>query len=117
MYVTKIILIEDDVSIREEVMNWLQFEGYEVVSVQNGREGLEAIQRELPDLILCDIAMPEMDGHAVLMEVRASTQPNPIPFIFLTAVTDHSAIRKGMELGADDYLTKPFSHAELLNSM
>ncbi|WP_129628242.1 hybrid sensor histidine kinase/response regulator [Candidatus Oscillochloris fontis] len=111
----KILLIEDEPTIREEVLDWLQFEGYEALGAPNGRLGLEVIQRDHPDLILCDIAMPEMDGHEVLLEVRASMRFSSTPFVFLTASADREAIRRGMDMGADDYLTKPFSHAELLN--
>lgn len=113
----KILLIEDEPTIRDEVLDWLQFEGYEALGAPNGRLGLELIQREHPDLILCDIAMPEMDGHEVLLEVRASMRFSTIPFVFLTASADREAIRKGMDMGADDYLTKPFSHTELLNTV
>ncbi len=113
----KILLIEDEPTIRDEVMDWLQFEGYEALSAPNGRLGLEFIHRENPDLILCDIAMPEMDGHEVLLEVRASVHFSSTPFVFLTASADRESIRKGMDMGADDYLTKPFSHAELLNTV
>ncbi|NWJ47238.1 MAG: response regulator [Chloroflexi bacterium] len=113
----KILVIEDEEQIREEVMDWLQFEGYEVSGAANGRLGLEAIQREVPDLIICDIAMPELDGHDVLIEVRSNSTLNHIPFVFLTAAADHDAVRKGMTLGADDYLTKPFTHAEVLNTI
>lgn len=112
---TKVLIIEDEVPIREEVMDWLLFEGYEVVGVANGHLGLEAIHHAIPDLILCDIAMPELSGYEVLIEVRSSASLNHIPFVFLTAVTDRALVRKGMDMGADDYLTKPFTHAEVLN--
>ncbi len=113
----KITVIEDESHIREEVMEWLQFEGYEIVGAPNGRIGLEAIQHEHPDLILCDVSMPEMDGHEVLIAVRSDPDLSHIPFVFLTASADRDAIRKGMNLGADDYLTKPFTHHEVLSAI
>jgi signal transduction histidine kinase len=113
----KILVIEDEDQIREEVMDWLLFEGYEVRGAANGRLGLEAIQHEIPDLIVCDITMPELGGHDVLLEVRSNLKFNHIPFVFLTAAADHDSIRKGMNLGADDYLTKPFTRIEVLNTI
>ena len=114
---TKILIIEDEAEIRNEVMDWLTFEGYEVSDAANGKLGLEAIKQSTPDLILCDIAMPELNGREVLIEVRSKTHLSHIPFIFLTAASDRDSIRKGMELGADDYLTKPFTHAEVLKAV
>lgn len=113
----KIVVIEDEAHIRDEVMDWLQFEGYDVKGAPNGRRGLEVIQGEMPDLILCDISMPEMDGHEVLISVRSDPDLTHIPFVFLTASADRDAVRKGMNLGADDYLTKPFTHAEVLGTL
>ncbi|MDX2137092.1 MAG: response regulator [Chloroflexota bacterium] len=110
----KILVIEDEFDIREELMNWLQFEGYEVMGAENGRQGLAAIRREHPDLVLCDISMPEIDGHQVLIELRSEPEYVHLPFIFLTASADRDSMRKGMTLGADDYLTKPFTHAEVM---
>ncbi|GAB4515420.1 MAG: response regulator [Anaerolineae bacterium] len=112
-----ILVIEDEDHIREEVMDWLQFEGYQVLGAPNGRLGLELVQRRVPDLILSDIAMPEMNGHEVLLEVRSNPNLSHISFIFLTASAERQSVRKGMELGADDYLTKPFTHAELLRAV
>lgn len=112
---TKILVIEDDFDIRDAIMNWLQFEGYKVVGAENGKLGLAAIHSEQPDLVICDISMPEMDGHQVLIELRSDTNYAQIPFVFLTAAADRSSMRKGMNLGADDYLTKPFSHADVIN--
>lgn len=111
---TKILIIEDEFDIREEVADWLRFEGYEVCTASNGRQGLAAIFAESPDLVLCDIAMPEMDGHQVLIEVRSDSTHGQMPFIFVTAAVDREAVRKGMNLGADDYLTKPFTRREVL---
>ena len=114
---SKIIMIEDDQQIREEVMDWLRFEGYETLGAGNGRIGLNIIQQEMPDLIICDIAMPVMDGHEVLIAVRSDVSLAHIPFIFLTADVSHNSVRHGMNLGADDYLTKPFTHAEVLGTI
>ncbi len=114
---TKILVIEDEFDIRDEVMNWLQFEGYAVVGAENGKQGLAAIHAEQPDLVLCDINMPEMDGHEVLIELRSNGHYAQIPFVFLTAAVDRDAIRQGMNLGADDYITKPFNHADVVNAV
>lgn len=111
----KILVIEDESLIRDEVIDWLRFEGYEVVGAENGQLGLEAAYHETPDLIISDIAMPVMDGHEVLIEIRSSSHFDHVPFIFLTASADRDSIRKGMDMGADDYLTKPFTHSEVLN--
>lgn len=111
------LIIEDDVRILREVCDWFQFEGYEVVSATNGREGLDAAEQHHPDLILCDITMPVMDGHEVLISLRSTPELSTTPFIFLTAAADRAAVRAGMTLGADDYLTKPFSHVDLLNAV
>ncbi|MCK6580094.1 MAG: ATP-binding protein [Anaerolineae bacterium] len=113
----KILLIEDEAPIREEVLDWLAYEGYQAVGAENGRQGLEIALRERPDLILSDIAMPEMDGHELLIEVRSAPALSDIPFIFLTAAAERNSMRRGMDLGADDYLTKPFTHAEVLNAV
>lgn len=113
----KVLVIEDETQIREEVMDWLSFEGYEVYGEANGRLGLATIQHNIPDLVLCDIAMPEMDGYEVLIEVRSDRNLGYIPFIFLTAAADRASVRRGMDMGADDYLTKPFTHAEVMNTV
>jgi signal transduction histidine kinase len=113
----KILVIEDETPIREEIVDWLCFEGYEAKGASDGRLGLEAILKSPPDLVLCDIAMPEMDGYQVLLEVRAHPELHPVAFIFLTARADRDSMRKGMEMGADDYLTKPFTHEELMRSI
>jgi signal transduction histidine kinase len=114
---TKILVIEDEADIRDEVIDWLQFEGYTVIGAVNGQQGLERIYQETPDLIVSDIAMPEMDGYELLLEVRLNPRFINIPFIFLTAVSDRDSVRKGMNMGADDFVTKPFTHAELLESI
>jgi DNA-binding NarL/FixJ family response regulator len=92
-------------------------EGYRSLVAADGRAGLELATRELPDLILCDVRMPEMDGHAVIAALRATPETVSIPFIFLTAKGDRSDLRAGMNLGADDYLSKPVTAAELLSAI
>lgn len=113
----RILVVEDESTIREEVMDWLQFEGYEIDGAANGRLALARIYQACPDLIISDIAMPEMGGYELLLEVRSEPQLLHVPFIFLTAATERADIRHGMAAGADDYLTKPFTHQELLNSV
>ena len=113
----KILVIDDETPLRDEVSDWLEFEGFHVITAENGRIGLEKALSSLPDLIVCDITMPELDGYAVLLEVRSNSQLSHIPFIFLTAHVTHDAIRLGMNQGADDYLTKPFKRSELLNAI
>lgn len=114
---TKILVIEDEDQIREEVLDWLQFEGYMAQGAANGRVGLALIQNDIPDLILCDIAMPEINGYEVLLELRSNPQTMAIPFIFLTAAADRESMRTGMQCGADDYITKPFTHPEVLGTI
>ncbi len=111
---TKILVVEDEESVRENIVELLGFEGFDVIGAENGVVGLQAAQDHLPDLIICDIAMPDLDGYGVLNAVRQIPEIASVPFIFLTARTARSFMRHGMELGADDYLTKPFSAAELI---
>jgi DNA-binding response OmpR family regulator len=113
----KILLIEDNAEIRENTGEILTLAGYDVHTAENGKVGVHLVQVESPDLIICDIMMPELDGYGVLHILGKSPQTAKIPFIFLTAKTEKADIRKGMELGADDYLTKPFSDTELLNAI
>jgi two-component system, sensor histidine kinase and response regulator len=114
---TKILVIEDEQHIRDELVDWLQFEGYEVIGAEHGRVGLLQAQKHIPNLIICDIHMPEMDGYTVLLEIRATPQLTHIPFIFLTSSATRDSFRKGMDLGADDYITKPFTHSEILKAV
>ncbi len=114
---TSILIVEDDTGLREEISDWLELEGYHTLLACNGREGLAIAAQHTPDLIVSDIAMPEMDGFNFLLELRANRQLSDLPFIFLTASADYEFVRKGMGLGADDYLIKPFTHAELLNAI
>lgn len=114
---TKILVIEDESDIRDAVKDWLHFEGYEVIGAENGKQGLELIYSEHPDLVLCDISMPIMDGHEVLIELRSNPSYAQIPFVFLTAAADRESVQTGMNLGADDYLTKPFSHTDIVDAV
>ncbi len=113
----KVLIIEDDLVIREAVVDWLTFEGYAAISAADGAEGVDVALRELPDLIISDITMPIKDGHHVLLELRAHPATALIPFIFLTAHSTRSDFRLGMELGAEDYITKPFTNEELISAV
>jgi DNA-binding response OmpR family regulator len=113
----KILLIEDNPEIRENTSEILSLASYKVFTAENGKVGIEVAQREKPDLIVCDIMMPELDGYGVLHILGKNQETAAIPFIFLTAKTEKTDIRKGMNLGADDYLTKPFDDTDLLNAV
>lgn len=113
----KILFIEDDMVVRENTAELLELNDYQVVTASNGRIGVEVAKKELPDIIVCDIMMPEMDGYGVLQALAQDEDTNLIPFIFLSAKTEHKDIRRGMELGADDYLTKPFEEEELVSAI
>ncbi len=113
----KILVIEDNKDVRENTSEILELAGYKVSMAANGKEGVTKATTEKPDLIICDIMMPELDGYGVLHMLNKNPQTNHIPFIFLTAKTERSDMRKGMEMGADDYLTKPFDDLELLNAV
>ncbi len=113
----KILLVEDDASLRENMEELLDLSGFLVVSAPNGKRAIELAKKELPDLVLCDIMMPEMDGYAVLENLSSHKETCHIPFVFISAKTEHHDVRKGMDLGADDYLTKPFEEEELLNAI
>ncbi len=109
-----ILIIEDEPRTRANLATILEMEGYRVVTAENGRLGVETARRERPDLVLCDVMMPELDGHGVLEALRADRTTAGIPFIFLTAKGEKTSVRAGMNLGADDYLTKPASVSDLL---
>src|SRR6185503_9985724 len=113
----KILLIEDNKEMRENTAEILELANYSVVTAPNGKAGVELANKEQPDLILCDIMMPELDGYGVLYLLSKKADTAGIPFIFLTAKTEKTDIRKGMSMGADDYLTKPFEEMELLNAI
>lgn len=112
-----ILLIEDDAALRENTEELLELSDYKVLTAPNGTLGVETALREIPDLIICDIMMPELDGYGVLSALSSNTITQHIPFIFLSAKTEHKEIRKGMDLGADDYLTKPFEEDELISAV
>jgi two-component system sensor histidine kinase/response regulator len=110
----KILVVEDELPILENILDILELEGHQVLGAHDGRAGLELARQHLPDLIVSDIMMPEMDGYGLLLALREDSATATIPLVFLTAKADRSAMRQGMELGADDYLTKPFTPAELV---
>lgn len=112
-----VLLIEDDVALRENTAELLELSGYEVIVAPNGRVGIEKAETNHPNVIICDIMMPEIDGYGVLERLAQNDATRNIPFIFLSAKTEHKEIRKGMDLGADDYLTKPFEEGELLSAI
>lgn len=112
-----ILLIEDNDDIRENTAEMLELAGYRIQTAENGKVGVEKALEAKPDLVICDIMMPVMDGYGVLQIFMHNPELSVVPFIFLTAKTERSDIRKGMEMGADDYLTKPFSEAELLGAV
>ncbi|HHG86694.1 MAG TPA: response regulator, partial [Bacteroidetes bacterium] len=113
----KILLIEDNLEMRENTAEILELANYEVATAENGKVGLKVARELLPDMIICDIMMPEMDGYGVLYMLSKHIDTAGIPFIFLTAKADRTDIRKGMNLGADDYLTKPYYEMELLDAI
>ncbi|HEX9649050.1 MAG TPA: response regulator [Cyclobacteriaceae bacterium] len=112
-----ILLIEDNQDVLENTAEILELANYKVMTANNGRAGVELAQKNMPDLIVCDIMMPELDGYGVLHILSKNEKTAGIPFIFLTAKADRADLRKGMNLGADDYLTKPFDDTELLDSI
>ncbi|MCX7592578.1 MAG: EAL domain-containing response regulator, partial [Fischerella sp.] len=114
---TKILVIEDEKSVRENLVELLEAEDFETIGAANGQIGLHLALTEVPDLILCDLMMPELDGYGVLTALRQEPLTATIPFIFLTAKATKSDFRQGMDLGADDYITKPFTRAELLSAI
>ena len=113
----KILIIEDEPAMRNNLRQILEMENFLPVTAPNGREGVAAAKRDLPDLILCDVLMPELDGLAVLEALRTDVATARIPFIFLTAKGEHADVRNGMNLGADDYLVKPVRVDELLEAI
>ena len=109
-----ILVIEDDQQVRENIEDILFLENFKVITAENGQSGLNLAKGAVPDLIICDIMMPELDGYGVLSQLREEPSTASIPLIFLTAKADWLYVRQGMEQGADDYITKPFTHKELL---
>ncbi len=112
-----VLVIDDNADIRDNTAEILELAGYKTYTAENGKRGVEVAQLEKPDIIVCDIMMPELDGYGVLHLLKKNPETENIPFVFLTAKTERSDFRKGMEMGADDYITKPFEDIELLNAI
>jgi DNA-binding NarL/FixJ family response regulator len=113
----KIVVVEDENRLRENIIEILQMEGYETFAASNGKEGLHEIKKNNPDIILCDIKMNDYDGYWLINELSKSEKFLNIPFIYISAKVDRIDIRNGMSLGADDYITKPFTRAELVSAI
>jgi len=113
----KILVIEDEPEMRRNMTALLRYHNYEPIAAENGRAGVEAARRGKPDLILCDVMMPELDGYGVLQALQSDASLARTPFIFLTAKGEKDDLRSGMNLGADDYLTKPVANAELIQAI
>src|SRR6516164_2331497 len=109
---TTVLVIDDSPEINDLIGETLKLHGYEVLIAEDGLAGVQLAQQHLPDLILCDVNMPQLDGYATLTALRQHSTTATIPFIFLTGIADKGNIRQGMELGADDYITKPFTIGE-----
>ncbi|WP_018612193.1 response regulator transcription factor [Segetibacter koreensis] len=113
----KILVIEDNLDIRENIAEILELANYTVYTAENGNEGVETALSIYPDLVVCDIMMPELDGYEVLNIMHHNSDLQNTPFIFLSAKTENSEFRKGIQLGADDYIPKPFDTSHLLNAV
>src|SRR6478736_7705471 len=113
----KILVIEDEPEMRRNITTLLRYQDYEPIEAENGRVGVALARREKPDLVLCDVMMPELDGHGVLQALQQDPELAVIPFIFLTAKGEKDDLRSGMDLGADDYLTKPVANADLIRAI
>jgi len=113
----KILVIEDEPEMRRNITALLRYYDYEPIAAENGRKGLELARREKPDLILCDVMLPELDGHGVLQAMQTDEALVRTPFIFLTARGEKEDVRSGMNLGADDYLTKPVANSDLVRAI
>ena len=114
---TKVLVIEDEVSLRQNLVSVLELNGFQVAAAENGLAGIDLAKADPPDLILCDVTMPECDGHGVLKRLRQNPRTARVPFIFLTAKGERADVRAGMNLGADDYLHKPVSEQDLLEAI
>jgi DNA-binding NarL/FixJ family response regulator len=112
-----ILVIEDEPEMRRNITALLRYHDYKPIEAENGRKGVSLAQREKPDLVLCDVMMPELDGHGVLQALQQDAELALIPFIFLTAKGEKDDLRSGMNLGADDYLTKPVANADLIQAI
>jgi len=113
----KILVIEDETEMRRNITTLLRYYNYEPIAAEDGRVGVAAARRERPDLILCDVMMPELNGYSVLQALQTDPALVRIPFIFLTAKGEKDDLRSGMNLGADDYLTKPIANADLVRAI
>ena len=113
----KILVIEDEPEMRRNITVLLRYKEYEPIAAENGRRGVEMARQEKPDLILCDVMMPELDGYGVLRALQQDPTLAMIPFIFLTAKGEKDDLRSGMNLGADDYLTKPVANDDLVQAI
>mgnify|MGYP002776995831 CR=1 FL=1 len=114
---SSVLVIEDDPEILENIEEILELQSYETLTTSSSLTGLQLAKEALPNLVICDVVMPDLDGYGVLSELRQQAETAAIPFIFLTGRSDRSDVRHGMELGADDYLTKPFTQEELLGAV
>jgi len=112
-----ILFIEDNLEIRENTSEILELEGYSVLTAPNGKIGFEIAQKQKPDLILCDIMMPEMNGYEVFESLKKTVETSSIPFIFITASAEKSEVQKGLNMGAIGYIRKPFTEKELLDTI
>src|SRR5579862_7426519 len=115
--IKSILVIEDNHDVRENIVEILELSNYRVLTANNGKEGIAIATKEIPDLIVCDIMMPELDGYGVLNSLNRNKETFGVPFIFLTAKSEKTDFRKAMEMGADDYLTKPFTRSDLLKAI
>lgn len=115
--VKRILVIDDEAKLRKQFAALLSLEGFTVIEARNGREGVELARKENPDLVVCDITMPEMNGHRVLETLRGEPRTAHLPFIFLTGWSERGDVRTGMDLGADDYLVKPVDPVEFISSV
>jgi CheY-like chemotaxis protein len=111
------LIIEDNLEIRENTTEILELAGYKVITAHNGKEGIVEAEEKLPDVILCDIMMPELDGYGVIKQMKKNPVTAKIPFIYVTASTEKSEIKVALDMGADGYVRKPFDVSELLNAI
>ncbi len=114
---TRILVIEDETFLREEILEWMGFENYDAIGAENGLVGIELAIQHQPDLIVCDVTMPGLDGYGVLRQLRSNPATAAIPFIFMTARATQDDIFQGIESGADDYITKPFFQKDLMHAI
>lgn len=112
-----VLIIEDNFEIRENTTEILELEGFAVINAENGEEGMLAATKYLPDLILCDIMLPQMDGYLVLKDLRKNPLTAHIPLIYVTASTEKSEVKRGMKMGANGYVRKPFDTKELMDAI